>query len=129
MQKYLFLVIMFLLSCTSTTERDNNMTENVSAKQAQTIMQDSSVVVLDVRTAQEYNEGHIKNAVNIDFRSQNFVSEMQKLDKNTTYVMHCKSGGRSTMALDKIKDLGFKKIYHMNGGMLEWAENNLPINK
>lgn len=129
MKKSLFLIAVFLLSCTTTSERNNNVVENVSAKQAQTIMEDTTIVVLDVRTAEEYNDGHIKNAVNIDFRSANFVSEMQKLDKNTTYVMHCKSGGRSSMALEKIKDLGFTKIYHMNGGMLEWAEHNLPIQK
>ncbi|MEX2669274.1 rhodanese-like domain-containing protein [Candidatus Uabimicrobium amorphum] len=105
------------------------MFENVSAKQAQTIMEDSSVVVLDVRTANEYNDGHIKDALNIDIKSENFMDEMQKLDKDTTYVMHCRSGGRSAMALEKVKDFGFKKIYHMDGGMLEWAENNLPIEK
>lgn len=129
MKKSFFLIAVFLLSCTTTSERNNNVVENVSAKQAQSIMEDTNIVVLDVRTAKEYSDGHIKNAVNIDVKSENFVSEMQKLDKDTTYVMHCKSGGRSAIALEKVKDLGFKKIYHMNGGMLEWAEHNLPIQK
>ncbi|BBM82912.1 rhodanese [Candidatus Uabimicrobium amorphum] len=129
MKRLLFLIVVFLLSCSSTPERDKNVFENVSAKQAQTIMEDSSVVVLDVRTANEYNDGHIKDALNIDIKSENFMDEMQKLDKDTTYVMHCRSGGRSAMALEKVKDFGFKKIYHMDGGMLEWAENNLPIEK
>ncbi|WP_372368944.1 rhodanese-like domain-containing protein [Candidatus Uabimicrobium sp. HlEnr_7] len=128
MKQILYVIgCIFLLSCADNGRK--NILENVSAKKAQAIIDESSVVVLDVRTENEFRDGHIKNAININCQSSDFMDKIQNLDKSTTYVLHCKSGGRSTFAINKMKELGFSTIYHMNGGMNEWANNKLPIEK
>ena len=90
---------------------------------------DSKVVVLDVRTPDEYKAGHLTGAVNVDFLNGKFADEIAKLDKEKTYVVHCQSGGRSTRSLEAFKKLGFKSIVHLDGGYAGWVKAKLPITK
>ena len=86
-------------------------------------------VVLDVRTRPENKEVAIPNAVNIDIKSANFVDQANKLDKNRTYLVHCRSGGRSKTALKALQKLGFVKLYHLDGGMMAWEKEGLQVVK
>ncbi len=86
----------------------------------------SDTIVLDVRTPKEFAEGHIEGAVNVDFLNENFSTELKALDTSKTYVMHCRSGGRSSKALQTFSDLGFQHILHMDGGMNAWKAAGLP---
>jgi rhodanese-related sulfurtransferase len=96
---------------------------NMKAVEAAKILKDnSSAVVLDIRTPAEFNEGHIPNAVNIDYKANSFDIELGKLDRDTTYVMHCRSGRRSANSFEIFKKLGFKNIIHMDDGILGWEE-------
>lgn len=70
--------------------------------------------VIDVRTPAEYASGHLQGAVNIDVQAPSFATQVAKLDKNGTYVVYCKSGNRSTQAIDKMKAMGFTNL--INGG-------------
>ena len=127
MRYILITVISFcLLSCAS-TERKKMIAENISAQAAQEMITNGDVLILDVRTKQEFEDGHIKGALNIDIRESDFMTQIEKLDRSKNYIIHCKSGGRSAVALEKIKDMGFSTMYHMNGGIIEWAQHNLPI--
>jgi rhodanese-related sulfurtransferase len=81
-----------------------------------------SLTVLDVRTADEFNAGHIESAVNLDFHSPDFEKELSALDKNKPYLLHCARGNRSAKARDAMKKLGFTKIYHITGGLEAWKE-------
>ena len=83
-------------------------------------------IILDVRTIDEYNSGHISNALNIDYKSSNFKDEVGKLDKNKTYLTYCRSGRRSTEASDLMADMGFENIYMIDGGIMAWEKANLP---
>jgi rhodanese-related sulfurtransferase len=76
------------------------------------------MMVFDIRTPGEFNQRHIKGAVNIDFYSPDFVNELNKLDKNEPIMMHCRSGNRSAQSLAIFQKLGFKKIYHLNYGIV-----------
>jgi len=97
--------------------------ENISAAQsAELIKKHPEFIVIDVRTAKEFAEGSTPNAKNIDVKSTDFETNISKLDKNKTYIVHCKSGGRSTRSLATFKKLGFKHIYHMDGGYLAWQK-------
>ena len=87
-----------------------------------------NLVIIDVRTPEEFNQEHIENASNIDFYSDNFKAELNKLDKNKTYVIHCQSGGRSSRALEIMRELGFREAYNM-GGIIEWKENGFPTTR
>lgn len=105
--------------------------ENISADSAYAMMQrnvdNPDFVVLDVRTPGEYQRGHLESAIMVDFSASDFSEKMTALDKDKTYLMHCRSGNRSGQALSVMKELGFKKIYHMNRGMIEWNERGLPV--
>ena len=97
---------------------------NMKALEAAKILKDNpNAVVLDIRTPAEFNEGHIPNAVNIDYKADSFESELDKLDRDTTYLMHCRSGRRSANSFETFKKLGFKNIIHMDDGILGWKED------
>jgi phage shock protein E len=88
-----------------------------------------TVSVIDVRTPEEFAEGHIEGAVNVDFKNANFKEELGKLDRDKEYLIHCRSGGRSTAAKPVFEELGFKAIYHLDGGFIGWEEAELPVSK
>jgi phage shock protein E len=90
---------------------------------------DTGVVVLDVRTPDEYKSGHIAGAANIDFNAADFAEKVGKLDKEKTYVVHCQRGGRSTKSLETFRKLGFKNLVHLDGGMAGWEKAKLPVEK
>lgn len=103
---------------------------NVSPKQAaELIAGEYSLVVIDVRTQEEFDEGHIVGAKVIDVTADDFEQKLAKLDKKKSYLVHCRSGGRSGRAMEIFKELGFEKIYHLNKGMLAWEEAGLPVSK
>ena len=80
-----------------------------------------NTVVLDVRTADEFADGKIENAINIDiYRGQGFIYEADALDKTKSYYIYCKAGGRSAQACSIMKDLGFEKTYNLVGGIMTW---------
>lgn len=76
-------------------------------------------ILIDVRTSKEYTQGHMDNAINIDFLATNFEEELNKLDKKTPIYLYCRSGKRSAMAVKTAKKLGFKYIFHLDGGYLK----------
>ncbi len=84
-------------------------------------------VVLDVRTPGEFSDGHIENAINVDYNSETFRKELEKLDKSKTYLMHCRSGNRSSKAIPTMEELGFLKVYHMDDGMNGWKAEGFPV--
>lgn len=77
------------------------------------------VQLVDVRTAEEYAEGHIPNAVNMDVSSPDFVEKVSALDKKRTVALYCRSGRRSKRAAEQVVSLGFK-VVELNGGIISW---------
>lgn len=80
-------------------------------------------VIIDVRTADEYEAGHIDNAINLDFYSDNFADQLEKLDKHKPYSIYCRSGNRSGQTLLLMKELGFKDVANLSGGFTAWEQN------
>lgn len=96
---------------------------NVNAEQAKTVLYNNAdVIVLDVRTEGEYKSGKIDKAINIDYNAPDFREQLQKLDKNNTYLVYCRSGARSNAAMEIMKAEGFMFLYHLEGGILSWSE-------
>ena len=81
--------------------------------------QAAGVVIIDVRTAGEFNEGHIINAINIDVESMQFDAEIAALDKDVTYALYCRSGNRSSIAAGKMSDAGFTRILNAQVGFID----------
>ena len=86
-------------------------------------------VIIDVRTPSEFADGHIANAVNIDFYSETFRDDLNKLVKNKVYLVYCQSGNRSGKARDVMKEFGFPEVYNMSGGIIGWKAEGLPLAK
>lgn len=83
---------------------------------------DDNAVILDVRTEDEWNDGIIENAINIDIhQGQVFIDAIEALDKNKNYYVYCRSGARSAKACEIMNELGIKNAYNLTGGILAWS--------
>lgn len=84
-------------------------------------------VILDVRTDDEFDNGCIEGAVNIDFNSSDFYKMLKLMDKSKTYLVYCQSGIRSKKAIEQMSEIGFKMIYHMHEGIEGWKAKRLEL--
>ncbi|MGY6741556.1 MAG: rhodanese-like domain-containing protein [Cecembia sp.] len=84
-------------------------------------------VILDIRTAEEVSEGHIEGAQFADFLGDDFEGDLSKLNKKRTYYVYCRSAKRTIPATEKMKELGFKKVYMLEGGLNNWLEAGKPV--
>jgi rhodanese-related sulfurtransferase len=116
--------VIVLTGCSSSTA--NLVT--VSADQAATVIAGTpGVVVLDIRTPEEFADGFIAGAVNIDFYEPNFAQQIDLLPKDTPYVVYCRSGNRSSQAMETFADLGFTDVTEIDGGIVSWVGSGLPL--
>ena len=99
------------------------MVEDLTQEEwAEQLESDENAVVLDVRTDAEVADGIIPNAIHLDFYGgQDFIDEIEKLDKNKNYYVYCRSGNRSGQACQIMEELGFENAYNLEGGMLQWT--------
>ena len=88
---------------------------------------DKSIVLLDVRTPTEFAAGHIAGATNVDFESGTFESDIQQLDKSKSYAVYCRSGNRSGQATALMAKDGFKTIFNLDGGLINWQSAGNPV--
>lgn len=88
-----------------------------------------AITVLDVRTPEEFAEGHLKGAKNLDSNESDFHKQLAGLDRSKTYLVHCAAGGRSTRSLKVLEKLGFKSVVHLDGGYNGWKKAGLPVEK
>ncbi|TDQ30802.1 rhodanese-like domain-containing protein [Zeaxanthinibacter enoshimensis] len=85
------------------------------------LQEDDNAVILDVRTEEEVEEGYIPNSINIDiYKGQEFINELDKLDKSKNYYVYCRSGNRSGQACALMNNMGFQEAYNLLGGFNEW---------
>ena len=86
-------------------------------------------MILDVRTSQEFNSGHIEGAFYRDYYSRYFQSELASLDKDATYLVYCRTGNRSGKTLALMRRLGFSKVYNVLGGVVQWTREGYKLVK
>ena len=88
---------------------------------AEQLQNDDNGVLLDVRTPEEMEEGYIPGTINIDFYlGQQFLDELEKLDKTKNYYVYCRSGNRSGQACALMNNMGIENAYNLEGGIIEW---------
>jgi len=135
MKKILFLSIALfgLVSCgeaqTTTQKKEQAKKQQttvinkvVGQEEFEKMMKKPDAQLIDVRTKDEYNAGHIGNAKNIDFYGSDFKSNMAKLDKSKPVIVYCAKGGRSGEAASMLKEMGFKEVYDLSGGYGSWKK-------
>ena len=100
----------------------------VTPDEAEKLLKDNpKVIVLDVRTPEEFAKGHIPGAKNVDFLGDDFAKGAKGLDPQTPILVHCAAGGRSTQALDSLKDKTV--VYHLKAGFKAWEKAGKPVEK
>ncbi len=90
---------------------------------------DNTALLLDVRTPQEFSNGHLQNAKAINFYDTDFKEKVGQLDKTKAIYVYCAAGGRSSKAAKILQEQGFKAVYNLLGGYTGWAAANLPTIK
>lgn len=102
---------------------------HVAATDAAAIIADppADLVILDVRTQEEFDEGHIEGAVMLDFYREDFAAELAKLDPDVPYVLYCRSGNRSGRTIELMAGLEFQNVSDVQGGIIGWLDAELPI--
>lgn len=105
-----------------------NAVKIVTIDEAQKLLQtDPKIVVIDVRTADEFQAGHIAGAKNLNIMDADFAKQIAALDKDTAYLVHCAAGGRSARACAVPEVLKLKTVYHMNEGFKAWEKAGKPV--
>lgn len=102
---------------------------NVGVEEFDKLRADKNAVVLDVRTEDEFKEGHIPGAVNLDFLSADFQQKAAKLDKSKTYLVHCASGRRSVGAINVLSKAAFTNLVNLEPGFHDWEKAGKPVEK
>jgi len=122
-------ILSFLLAVLGLNTACSQNFENYDVKEFAELIADSNVVILDVRKADEFAEGHIKGAILIDQFQSDFIEQVRdKLPNDKTIAVYCRSGRRSANAAGKLADIGFKCV-NLKGGILAWKEANMPVIK
>lgn len=113
---------------TSSCARQESVT-SVDANHFENAIHANNVQLLDVRSANEYAEGHIAHAANIDALQNDFLAKAQRsLNKKKPAYVYCRSGKRSMMAANKLAKAGYKVI-NLRGGIMEWTDAGKPVNR
>jgi phage shock protein E len=115
------LALVVLTACSSGTAT------TLSPTQFDELTKQAGVVTLDVRTPAEYASGHLPNAVNLDVESPSFSQGLSQLDPEATYAVYCRSGNRSKVALQQMSDAGFGSAQDLDGGIVAWQAEGLPV--
>ena len=122
---------LLMLVIHSTVQAESLISEHIDIHHFSSLMSENSdnTKIIDVRTSGEFQVGHLPDAMLIDFYAKNFVERVKALDKDTTYLLYCRTGNRSGQTLKLMRNLGFKAAYNMKGGMNKWAPAKYPVIK
>ena len=88
---------------------------------------ESGATVVDVRTPEEFADGHIDGAINLDVNSPGFQQRVSELDSGGTYAVYCRSGNRSVVATQLMAEQGFTSMYDLSGGIIFWEDSGFPV--
>ena len=117
MMKNTFLVLFLLLVNLGCAQNNSKHITKVSQNDIK------EGILVDVRTPEEFEMGHLENALNINWFDADFVQRFNEIDKDKTIYVYCKKGGRSAKAQDKLRSMGFKNVIDLEGGYDAWLES------
>ena len=119
MLRFVFFSLLLIYSCQIF---ESNQINEISDAQF-TEIQDTDYILIDVRTAEEYQSGHIQDAVNFDFYSESFQNDILILDKSSSIILYCRTQNRSTKTANYLKESGYNEITVIAGGITSWVKN------
>ena len=92
-------------------------------------LKQEEIILIDVRTPQEFEQGHLENSVNINIADRSFKEEVGKLDRSEPVYVYCKVGGRSAKAASILREMGFEEVYDLEGGIRNWGKSGMKVVK
>ena len=119
----LFFTLFFSISCTNT---NTLVHEKIDILSLDKLLNDTDIIILDVRTSEEINAGYIPNSTFIDYYDKNFENKINLIDRSKKIYTLCKSGGRSVQAAEILSKNGFRNVYNLEGGFMRWKANKMP---
>ena len=120
--------VLLLASCGGSTATDSKLELTSVGNIAEIVSEPpSDLVILDIRTPEEFAAGHIAGAINIDYYASDFEARLGELDLEVPYVMYCNSGNRSGNALPLMDSIGFTEVYELDGGIQAWFNSGNPV--
>ena len=119
MLRFIFFSLLFVYSCQIFDSTEINVISDAQF----TEIQDSDYILVDVRTIEEYESGHIQDAINFDFYSESFQKEILSLDKSSSIILYCRTQNRSTKTANYLKESGYNEITVIAGGITSWVKN------
>jgi rhodanese-related sulfurtransferase len=125
----LVLALSVLVTACSSSQATTQTIELVSPQTAAEIIDDApnGLVVLDIRTPEEFQAARIPGAIMVDFYASDFGDRLDDLEKDVPYVLYCNSGNRSAEAAKMMQDRGFAEVYEIDGGIQAWYAAGLPL--
>lgn len=120
MKKIMIVLLVSVLGSVAYAQQ-NPVISVIDADNFEQQIEQDNVQLVDVRTPEEYKEGHIEGARNIDFLGENFLAQFSELNKEETVYLYCRSGNRSAKASAKLSEAGFTKIVDLKGGYKAWV--------
>lgn len=121
--------ISFLFANCNSSQAQSAQIKRIGNQELQQILESKEVHLIDVRTPNEYNQGHLMNATLIDFMQSDFKEKISKLDKSKPIIVYCAVGGRSQQSLSILESAGFTEIYDLKRGIRGWLSEGLPVTK
>lgn len=118
---------LLLSACATSAPEAGNPVKNVDIQVAQNALKAEDVILLDVRTPEEYQQGHIPGAKLMDFHGENFAEALKALDPSANYVVYCASGNRSNKAAQMMQSENFQNVSNVLGGFQAWQSQGLPV--
>ena len=119
MLRFVFFSLLLVYSCQIFESKEINEISDAQFSE----IQDNDHILVDVRTAEEYESGHIQDAVNFDFYSETFQNDILTLDKSSSIILYCRTQNRSTKTANYLKENGYKEISVLAGGITSWVKN------
>jgi len=130
LKKFSYLLVSIVMLTSMSCQSQGKKVEQVNADVFEQKMKEKKDhILLDVRTAPEFQQAHLPEAKLIDYYQQNFKQEIAKLDKSKPVFVYCTVGSRSSSAANIMLDMGFTEVYNLQGGIYHWAESKKPLTK
>ena len=103
--------------------------EHIHIDEFKTKIEEGGYELIDLRTPEEFNSGHLEGASNIDFTHPDFHSLLEDMDKNKKYLLYCRTGNKSGQTLEMMQERDFTESYNMIGGIVEWNDEGFDVVK
>ena len=122
MYRFLFILLLLFTSCGNINQPSINY-----ISESEFLELNDDFELIDVRTKSEYESGFIESALNIDFFSDTFESDVLSLNKNSKIILYCRTNNRSTKSANLLKKNGYKNLNVIEGGITDWVKNGNDI--